>query len=102
MPDTPSTGAQPTPTPTPTRQYLLRPFVLMMATGFTAIGASTFLFSAAVHPDLPATIKWPLGLQALLLAVTGGMGFAAGLGIIAAAGVLSLPPFRTRRRDQQP
>ena len=97
MTDTPHTNRPKRP-----RQYLLRPFVLMMATGFTAIGASTFLFSAAVHPDLPATIKWPLGLQALLLAVTGGMGFAAGMGIIAAAGVLSLPPFRTRRRDQQP
>ena len=98
--DTPSapTAGQPK---VPCR-YPLRPFVLMMATGFNAIGASTFLFSATVHPDVPVAIRWALGLQAFLLAVTGVTGFAAGLGILAARGVLSLPRFRPRRREQQP
>ena len=74
----------------------------MAATGFFCVGASTALFAITAHPDVPTPIKWALGLQAFLLAVTGVTGFAAGLGILAARGVLSLPRFRPRRREQQP
>ena len=72
------------------------PFLLMAATGFFCIGASATLFAITAHPEVPTPIKWALGLQALLLAVTGGCGFAAGAGILAARGVLSIPGIRRR------
>jgi hypothetical protein len=75
-------------------------FLLMAATGFFCVGASTALFAITAHPDVPTPIKWALGLQAFLLAGTGGTGFTAGLGILAARGVLSLPKFCARFRAQ--
>ena len=80
----------------PERTRPTMPCLLMALTGLFCIGASATLFAITGHPEVPAPIKWALGLQALLLAVTGGCAFAAGVGVLAASGVLSIPGLRRR------